>query len=203
MTKRALLPLLLHKHWRYTHQQHVGDKLTVNTHWIKHMPTTLQELVEWLKVYKSKSANFNQSSVSLGESTINLFTPNFLKPFLRKSIIYFLCEDIREAFGWSNKIPSYIFKSISMVFKIRGLLLWHFTLPLKTSFDFGLRNPKLKTSSIDHKTTFYQRSTWSYKPWYVKKTFWNRFWSVLGFSVPSSEFQQESYVCPLDRKSVV
>lgn len=181
----------LEKHSRFVLWSHIGQKMG-----IKHIPKTPEELVDWLKVYKSKSVVFDQSNVSLGEATINLFTkpyPNFLKPFLRKSIIYFLPEDIREAFGWSNEIPSYIFKLIPIVFKLRAFLLLHFTLPRKTSFDFGLRNPKLKTSSIDHQTTFYQRSTWLYEPWYVKKTFWNQFWSVFGFSVPSSEFQEEGY----------
>ncbi|KAH9808666.1 hypothetical protein DFH28DRAFT_608352 [Melampsora americana] len=181
----------LERYARFVLWSHIGQKMG-----IQHVPQTPDGLLTWLKVYKSKSVIFDKSNVLLGESTIDLFTrpyPNFLKPFLRKSIIYFLPDDIRHAFGWSNEIPSYISHLIPIIFKIRSFCLLHLTLPRRTPFDFGLRDPKSKNPSIDEQTTFYQRSNWLYEPWYVKKTFWNQLWSFLGFSVPSSEFQEEGY----------
>ncbi|EGG11132.1 uncharacterized protein MELLADRAFT_26370, partial [Melampsora larici-populina 98AG31] len=181
----------LEKYSRFVLWSHIGQKMG-----IKHLPSNPDDLLNWLKVYKSKAVVFDPSNVKLGEATINLFArpyPKFLKPFLRKSIIYFLPDDIREAFGWSNEIPLYISRLIPIIFKIRSFLLLHFTLPRQASFDFGLRDPSLENPSMDDETTFYQRSNWLFEPWYVKKTFWNQFWSVFGFSVPSNEFQQEGY----------
>lgn len=184
---RASTPL--EKHARFVLWREIGIRMGITN-----IPETYQALVDWLAEYRLKAVVFSDTNTRLGEATINLFLrpyPAILRPMIRRAMMVLIPDDIRKAFNWPAS-PSYLYGLIPWLFKLRAFFICHLCLPRRKAFDFGLRDPDLRTTDSAGKT-IYQRNTWLHEPWYVQRTLSNQLLGLLGLQVPSSKFHTKGY----------
>ncbi|KAG0150200.1 hypothetical protein CROQUDRAFT_58401 [Cronartium quercuum f. sp. fusiforme G11] len=179
----------LEKHARFVLWRDIGTRMGITD-----IPSTPQALADWLAEYRLQAVAFAESNNTVGETSLSLFLrpwPALLRPILRRAVMVFIPDDIRQGFGWPA--PSAFCRSlVYILIRCRAFCIRHFFLPRQSPFDFGLTDTRLHTLAPSGKK-LYQRNTWLFEPWYVRQSSIHRVLALLGFTVPSSKFHCEGY----------
>ncbi|KAG0150197.1 hypothetical protein CROQUDRAFT_38765 [Cronartium quercuum f. sp. fusiforme G11] len=180
----------LEKHARFVLWRDIGTRMGITD-----IPSTPQALADWFAKYRLQAVTFAESNVRVGEATMHLLLrpyPAFLRPILRQAVIVLIPDDIRQAFDWPQSSSVYL-KWVPKMLRCRAFFIRHLCLPRRYPLNFGLTNKSLHTIEPSGAQRF-QRNWWVFEPWYVRKTFLNQLWGLVGLSVPSSQFQSEGYI---------
>jgi hypothetical protein len=184
-------PTALEAHARFVFWREIGARMG-----IADLPRTLEELREWKEAFERERMPFAPSNAAVGNVTMDLFLrpyPAFLRESLRQVLLVLVPDHVRRAFGWARARPEFLYTLVPALLRFRALLIRHFFLPRSRPVDYGLLDPA--NVSIDAAgNTVYHRSDWLYEPFYIKPTFANSLWGLLGLAVPGPQYRDDGYL---------
>jgi hypothetical protein len=157
---------------------------------IENIPSTLNDLEKWTKDYEEKHMIYSKNNQICGEATLALMIiqyPKFMQSFIRKVLLSFVDERLRVSMGF-EKAPFWMKYLTRFLLNIRAFVLRYCVLPRFYPDDFG-QGP---TSCPLNKNGRYQRTKYLFEPWYVRETWWNKTFSLIG-KRPGYEYRSEGF----------
>lgn len=162
---------------------------------IKDIPDTVEELKVWTEAYEAEEIVYAPTNSIPGEATLALMLrplPAIMRPYARQSIMVFLPDRVREAFGWP-KAPSFYYTLIPAILRLRANFIRYFLLPRHQAHDlyrgsFGRDN---ETQSLSG--PIYQRTAYLFEPWYTASSFSTRLLSFSGHPAAGRAYDEQGY----------
>ena len=180
---RSLEPIEVEAH--FVLWKEIGERMG-----IENIPSTYKEFEEWSIDYETKYMIYTKTNQLCGEATLVLMLslyPVWMQSFVRKAMISLIDERLRLAMGFEEP-PLWIKRLVASVLKLRAFLLRYCALPRIYPVDQG-QGPD---SCPINKHGRYQRTGYTFEPWYVKETWFDKLWP---FSAkrPSPKYKSDGF----------
>ena len=164
---RSLEPIEIEAHFLLWKE--IGERMG-----IENIPSTYKGIEEWSIDYEIKYMIYSKTNQLCGEATLTLMLslyPTWMRGFVRKALISLIDERLRLAMGF-EEAPLWVKRLATTMFKIRAFLLRYCSLPRIYPEDLG-QGPD---SCVINKHGKYQRTGYTFEPWYVKETWFSKLW---------------------------